>query len=61
MAQYLVTGDAGFIGSNVAYRLLELKHNVRVLDNFLTGKRENLADLVDIDTGLQKTIRWFTD
>ncbi len=46
MAQYLVTGGAGFIGSNVVRKLLGLKHNVRVLDNFLTGKRENLADVI---------------
>ena len=50
MATYLVTGGAGFIGSNVARKLLELRHQVRVLDNFLTGKRENLADIRgDID------------
>ena len=50
MANYLVTGGAGFIGSNVARKLLELRHQVRVLDNFLTGKRENLADIRgDID------------
>jgi UDP-glucose 4-epimerase len=46
MAKYLVTGGAGFIGSNVVHKLLELKHDVRVLDNFLTGKRENLADVI---------------
>lgn len=50
MANYLVTGGAGFIGSNVARKLLELRHQVRVLDNFLTGKRENLAEIRgDID------------
>jgi nucleoside-diphosphate-sugar epimerase len=44
---YLVTGGAGFIGSNLASSLLALGHRVRVLDNFLTGKRENLAGLAD--------------
>jgi len=39
----LVTGGAGFIGSNIADALLEKGVFVRVLDNFSTGKRENLA------------------
>ncbi len=47
MAKYLVTGGAGFIGSNVVCKLLQLGHQVRVLDNFVTGKRENLADVID--------------
>ena len=59
MAQYLVTGGAGFIGSNVVYRLLELKHDVRVLDNFLTGKRENLADVLDQITLIEGDLRDF--
>ena len=39
----LVTGGAGFIGSHVTADLLRRGHAVRVLDNFSTGKRENLA------------------
>ena len=41
----LVTGGAGFIGSHIASRLVEEGHEVRVLDNFSTGARANLAQL----------------
>lgn len=45
MARYLVTGGAGFIGSNIARRLVADGHEVVVLDNFSSGHRRNLADL----------------
>ncbi len=45
MPRYLVTGAAGFIGSNLVEALLGAGESVRGLDNFATGKRENLAGL----------------
>lgn len=45
MARILITGGAGFIGANLTRRLLALGHAVTVLDNFYTGRRENLAGL----------------
>jgi UDP-glucose 4-epimerase len=61
MAKYLITGIAGFIGSSLARAVLAQGDEVRGIDNFSTGKRENLteildridfrqADLLDIDT-----------
>ena len=50
MAKYLVTGGAGFIGSHITEELIKRGEEVRVLDNFLTGKKENLAPfLADIE------------
>ncbi len=42
--KFLVTGGAGFIGSNIVDELLKRNYEVKVLDNFSTGKRENLAE-----------------
>ena len=47
MAKYLVTGGAGFIGSHISEELVKRDHEVRILDNFLTGKKENIVSLLD--------------
>jgi len=47
MANYLVTGGAGFIGSHITEALVMRGDSVRVLDNFATGRRENLAGFAD--------------
>src|SRR6267143_436263 len=43
----LVTGGAGFIGSHLCERLLDAGNEVTCLDNFFTGRRENIAHLLD--------------
>ena len=45
MAKYLVTGGAGFIGSNIVEELVRRGESVRVLDDFSTGRRENLESI----------------
>ncbi|MBI5732106.1 MAG: NAD-dependent epimerase/dehydratase family protein, partial [Candidatus Magasanikbacteria bacterium] len=48
----LVTGGAGFIGSHLTDVLIKEGHQVRVIDNFLTGKRKNLnpaAEFIEAD------------
>ncbi|PKP59614.1 MAG: UDP-glucose 4-epimerase, partial [Candidatus Altiarchaeales archaeon HGW-Altiarchaeales-2] len=65
----LVTGGAGFIGSNLADELLKQGHSVKVLDNLTTGRMENLSnatksgkfkfykgDLRDFDTKILKDV-----
>jgi nucleoside-diphosphate-sugar epimerase len=42
VSRYLVTGGAGFIGSHIAERLVREGHDVRILDNLSTGRKENL-------------------
>jgi UDP-glucose 4-epimerase len=64
MSKYLITGGAGFIGSNIVKKLLENGHNVRVLDNLSTGKRKNIepflgqiefieGDFTDLNTAMK--------
>jgi nucleoside-diphosphate-sugar epimerase len=47
MAAYLVTGGAGFIGSHIVKHLAARNEQVRVVDNFITGSRENLNGILD--------------
>jgi UDP-glucose 4-epimerase len=46
MARYLITGIAGFIGCSIARELLARGEEVRGVDNFATGRRENIADIL---------------
>ena len=47
MEKFLVTGGAGFIGSNICRKLVSQGRFVRVVDNLLTGKKSNLASILD--------------
>jgi UDP-glucuronate decarboxylase len=49
MTRILVTGGAGFLGSHLCTRLVEDGHHVVCVDNFYTGRRENVAHLLDSD------------
>jgi nucleoside-diphosphate-sugar epimerase len=49
MANYLVTGGAGFIGSHLSEELVRRGHRVRVVDSLVTGKRQNLAHVPGVD------------
>ncbi|HTI36480.1 MAG TPA: SDR family oxidoreductase [Vicinamibacterales bacterium] len=49
MAHYLVTGGAGFIGSHLAEELVRRGHDVRVVDNLVTGRRTNLDHVTGVD------------
>lgn len=50
----LVTGGAGFIGSHLSRKLISLGHQVVVVDNFFTGSKNNVSDLVE--TGMFEII-----
>jgi nucleoside-diphosphate-sugar epimerase len=57
MSRYLVTGGAGFIGSNIVEELLIRDHEVRVVDNLITGKKENIEPFLDKIEFLEEDIR----
>ncbi len=46
MAKYLITGVAGFIGSNIAHALIQNGEEVRGIDNFCHGRWDNIADML---------------
>src|SRR3954471_12189252 len=49
MAHYLVTGGAGFIGSHLSEELVRRGERVRIVDSLITGKRQNMAHLKDVE------------
>jgi nucleoside-diphosphate-sugar epimerase len=59
MNKYLVTGGAGFIGSHIAGELVRKGHAVRIIDNFSTGKRENISSFLDEIELVEADIREF--
>jgi nucleoside-diphosphate-sugar epimerase len=67
MTTYLVTGGAGFIGSNIVEELVRRGERVRILDNFSTGKRESIAlflegvELIEGDLRHLDTVRRATE
>src|SRR3989339_1486755 len=55
--EYLVTGGAGFIGSNMVRHLVEKNKKVRILDDLSTGRLDNIKDLLDKVDFIQGDLR----
>ncbi|HEU5488247.1 MAG TPA: NAD-dependent epimerase/dehydratase family protein, partial [Candidatus Nitrosotalea sp.] len=47
MMKYVITGGAGFIGSNLARSLLDNGHSVKIIDNLSTGAKSNLDGVLE--------------
>lgn len=66
MKHYIISGGDGFLGSNLGLKLVSWGHNATVIDNLLTGRKDNLAPILNrkhftlpVEEGLQKPIDWF--
>ncbi|MDD5431821.1 MAG: SDR family oxidoreductase [Candidatus Omnitrophica bacterium] len=59
MSKFLVTGGAGFIGSHIVHALVKAKHSVRVLDDFSSGKTQNLEGVLKEIDLIKGDIRCF--
>jgi len=65
MAVYVVTGGGGFIGSHIVENLVRQRSTVKVIDNFSTGKRENVApfkndvEIIEADLAERKNLAQF--
>ncbi|MFH1721136.1 MAG: SDR family oxidoreductase [Candidatus Altiarchaeota archaeon] len=57
MSLYLVSGGLGFIGSNIVHRLLDDGKEVRVIDNLATGRKSNIASVIEEFELLEGDIR----
>lgn len=57
MAMYVITGGAGFIGSNIAHELVRRGEGVRIVDDFSSGRRENIQDIESEIEVVQASIR----
>ena len=57
--KYLITGGAGFIGSNIAAHLVEKGEQVRILDNLSSGRRENVEAILDEIEFIEGDVRDF--
>ena len=55
----LVTGGAGFIASNLVDKLISHEHDVVIVDNLSTGKKENINPKVTLQEGIKLTTNFY--